>query len=165
MRSIICDAGPILHLAEAELSWLLGAAGKVYCPRAVATELERLQPEWPLLAGIEVLELSESAQSRATALQNDKGLHLGEAEALALSEELGVNWFLTDDNAARLAAREASLEVHGSLGILLWAAVEGHLDYAAARSGLKRLSQSTLWLSKAIEREVHDALDQIFRRS
>lgn len=46
-------------------------------------------------------------------------LHRGEKEALRLACEIGNTLLLTDDTAARLAARSLGITVHGSIGILV----------------------------------------------
>jgi hypothetical protein len=76
-------------------------------------------------------------------------LHLTEADAFAL---------------VRLAGdrRLVLLEVHGSLGIVLWAAAVGHLDRAQADQTLARLATSSLWISNRILAEARSALDEIF---
>jgi len=66
--------------------------------------------------------LSASAQQRSLTWQQAGLLHGGEAEPVALAIELKADWFLTDDAAARLLAESLGLEVHGSLGVILWAA-------------------------------------------
>ena len=70
-------------------------------------------------------------------------LHAGETQALQIGEEYGADLLLTDDTAARLAAREFLLPVHGTLGILL----------RAIRRG-QRSSQEVLDLLRAIPRTV-----------
>ncbi|MFQ5668451.1 MAG: DUF3368 domain-containing protein, partial [Candidatus Binatia bacterium] len=82
----------------------------------------------------------------------------GETEAILLARQLDADWLLTDDTEARLIAGLAGLKVHGSLGVLLWAAAQRHLDYAAADAALTRLAQSSLWLSPAILAEARAAL-------
>ena len=56
-----------------------------------------------------------------------------------LVRQLKADWFVTDDTAARVLATTLGIEVHGSLGILLWAAA-AHLDGDEADAG------SMLWL-------------------
>ena len=46
----------------------------------------------------------------------------GEAQAIALARQFGPDWLLTDDASARLLAQSLGLEVHGSLGLVLWSA-------------------------------------------
>ena len=46
MRLIVCDTGPILHLMEAKLLYLLNQLGRVYISRMVDTEIDELVPLW-----------------------------------------------------------------------------------------------------------------------
>jgi predicted nucleic acid-binding protein len=46
-------------------------------------------------------------------------LHLGETQALQIAEEHRADPLLADDTAARLAAKQTGLSVHGTRGILL----------------------------------------------
>jgi len=71
-------------------------------------------------------------------------LHLREAEAIALARYLKPDWLLTDDAAARLLGQSLGLEVHGSLGIVLWAAATGYLNRSEADAILERLKNSSL---------------------
>ncbi len=54
------------------------------------------------------------------------------------------------------------LEVHGSLGIVLWAAATGHLSRTEAESALERLAQSSLWISARVLSEAKSALESFF---
>jgi predicted nucleic acid-binding protein len=69
---------------------------------------------------------------------------------------------LTDDAAARLVAQQHGLEVHGSLGVILWGAASGHLVRTEAETSLEALSRSSLWISARILEEARTALRQIF---
>jgi hypothetical protein len=89
-------------------------------------------------------------------------LHAGEAEAIALARQIAADWVLTDDAAARLFASELGLEVHGSLGVILWAAAMRYLDRPAAEQALTQLTASSLWLSMRIQREAWAALEEIY---
>jgi predicted nucleic acid-binding protein len=44
-------------------------------------------------------------------------LHAGEIQALNIVQEYQADLLLTDDTAARLAARSMQISVHGTLGI------------------------------------------------
>jgi predicted nucleic acid-binding protein len=72
------------------------------------------------------------------------------------------NWFLTDDTAARVLAASLGIEVHGSLGIVLWAAATRHLNRSEAEAALNGLAASTLWLSARVLKEANEALDRIY---
>lgn len=86
----------------------------------------------------------------------------GEAEALSLATQLKADWLLTDDTAARLIAQQQGLEVHGSLGVILWAAATGHFHRFEAEKALDSLFRSSLWLSSRVRKEARAALRKIF---
>jgi predicted nucleic acid-binding protein len=78
---------------------------------------------------------------------------------------MNADWLLTDDSAARLFAQALGLEVHGSLGIVLWSAATGHLDRPDAEATLDRLAHSSLWVSPRVLAEAKTALDQLYDRA
>jgi len=86
----------------------------------------------------------------------------GEAQALALALQSEADWLLTDDAAARLIAQQHGLEVHGSLGVVLWGAATGHFQRQEAEDALEALAGSSLWISSRILDEARAALRQIF---
>lgn len=90
-------------------------------------------------------------------------IHSGEAAALALAKHMTSDWFLTDDAAARLVGCTMGLEVHGSLGVVLWAAATGCFNRPEADDMLEKLASSSLWISPRVVAEVRDALEQLFR--
>jgi predicted nucleic acid-binding protein len=159
VRIVVCDTGPVLHLREAGVLDVLRHAGEVLIPVAVDDELARLIDDW---AAARPAWLARRARDRAASpapIQHlVTGLGAGETEAILLARALDADWLLTDDAEARLIAGLAGLEVHGSLGVLLWAAAHRHLDYTAAAAALTRLAQSSLWLSPAILAEARAAL-------
>ena len=85
-------------------------------------------------------------------------LHVGEADAFVLARMQKADWLLTDDSAARLFASLLGLEVHGSLGVVLWNAAKGNLSRREAEQALSKLEQSSLWLSTKIFEEARKAL-------
>jgi predicted nucleic acid-binding protein len=164
-RRIVCDTGPLIHLFEANLLAILKAAGDILVPPAVAGELEGMAPEPNLrsLPWVEVRSLRELHDREARAWSRAGLLHRGEAEALAFARQEGADWFLTDDSAARVVAEQLAVEVHGSLGVLLWGAATGLLDLPAAEAALDRLHRSSLWVSPRVLSEARRALVEIFR--
>jgi predicted nucleic acid-binding protein len=115
-------------------------------------------PEW-----ITTDTLAAPYASEAAAWQQAGLLDAGEAEAIALVRQIRADWLLTDDAAARLFAEELGLEVHGSLGVVLWAAALGHMVRTEAEQILTRLAASSLWISSRVLVEARAALDEIFR--
>ena len=164
MRRIVSDTGPLLHLFEANLLGLLETAGKVFVPPGVVAELECLAPgpQVHALAWVEIRPLKASYVAEARDWMRARLLHQGEAEALALARQERADWFLTDDSAARVVAQQLALEVHGSLGVLLWGAATGLLDLPEAEAALDRLRSSSLWLSPRVLSEARRALHELF---
>ena len=96
--------------------------------------------------------------------QTAGGLHAGEAEALVLAKKKKADWFLTDDSAGRLFVSFLGLEVHGSLGIILWNVAHNYMNREETEEALNRLEQSSFWLSAKIYREARQALEVIFSK-
>ena len=69
---------------------------------------------------------------------------------------------MTDDTAARTFANMIGLEVHGSLGVMLWAAAVGYLTYDEAKRGIEKLAHSSLWISENILEKAYKALGELF---
>ena len=142
---IVCDTGPIVHLKEAGLLELLKNTGSIYIPKLVDIEITELEPLWkkskPEWIYTESLLPDEAKQAEGFFLSGL--LDLGEAEARIFANSLGI-------------------EVHGSLGIVLWSAAVGHLNHIKAKEALVRLSKTSLWVSKNIIVEAQDALNKMF---
>jgi len=163
MSIIVCDAGPIIHLYEAHCLLLLRRTGNLFLPNRVFLEVQtaiQMDIQWP--EWLRVVKLSSKAQNKAGVWQAAGGLHAGEAEALVLARQKKADWFLTDDAATRLFVSLLGMEVHGSLGIVLWSAANRYLNRKETEAALKRLEQSSLWLSAKIYQEARQALDDIY---
>jgi predicted nucleic acid-binding protein len=89
-------------------------------------------------------------------------LHAGEEEAVVLARREKTDWFLTDDSATRLFVSLLGMEVHGSLGVILWNAAHRHLSRAETEQALNDLEASSLWLSTRIYQEAQQSLDDIY---
>ncbi len=162
MRRVVSDTGPLLHLAEADALHLTRLVGHLHAPPRVNAELAHLLSDWKAPAWLTIDALAASHAAEAAAWQQSGLLDAGEAEAIALARQLKADWLLTDDAAARLFAAQLGLEVHGTLGIVLWAAAMGYLDRDQAHQMLARLAASSLWISGRILAEARAALDEIF---
>ncbi len=158
---IVSDTGPMLHLSEADSLELVHLAGAVHIPAAVGTELGRYAPVWHSPEWLVMDELIEPYAIEANAWRQAGLLDLGEAEAIALARQLRSNWLLTDDAAARLMAQALGLEVHGSLGVVLWAASMGHLKRTQAQDTLENLAHSSIWISPKILLEARAVLSKL----
>lgn len=165
MRCVVSNTGPVLHLSEAQALSLMSRTGEVHIPKAVDMEIAQHDPVWqihrPDWMHIDVLTAPHDAE--AMAWYQAGMLDAGEAEAVALARQMNAHWLLTDDAAARLLAQSLGLEVHGSLGVVLWAAAIGQLDRASAEATLDRLAQTSLWVSARVLAEASAALEQLFQ--
>ncbi|MFL6259435.1 MAG: hypothetical protein ACJ76Y_06970 [Thermoanaerobaculia bacterium] len=164
MRRIVCDTGPLLHLREAGCLEILREAGEIKIPPTVRAELinrdsfwSQNMPDWVEVGLLEPRFRGVAAQWLRAGL-----LDPGEAEALSLAAQLKADWLLTDDAAARLIAQQQGLEVHGSLGVILWAAATGQFQRFEAEKALDSLFQSSLWLTSQVRKQARAALRQIF---
>jgi uncharacterized protein len=121
MPVVVSDTSPLRALQHlGHLDWLHELFGHVFLPPAVAAEL-RCPPA--TYASIEVsgwphLEVRAPRNAaRVTELQVE--LDPGEAEAIALAEELRADVVLIDELAGRDVAIRCGLTVVGTLGLLL----------------------------------------------
>lgn len=117
---VVADAGPIIHLDELDCLDLLTDFDEIVVPEAVWLEVQRHRPQ--AMESIPALFVRQSALTASPlvkALTPIYTLHAGEQEALHLCVELGDCLLLTDDTAARLAAKSLGISAHGTLGLLI----------------------------------------------
>lgn len=163
-RIIVCDTGPLLHLSEAGAIHLLKAAGDVLIPPAVATEFKRNASErkWP--AWVKVTRLDQTTRLRISEWLDKEIVDAGEAEAIGLALQVKCEWLLTDDAQARQFAESLGLEVHGSVGLLLWAVAVDHVESRQQAHALfNGLIHSSLWISERVIKEAREAIDDLLR--
>jgi len=160
-RIVICDTGPLLHLVEANAIHLLHLAGEVIIPPAVAKEFKQNAPDAKLPDWVRVKDLDEPYGKKA--LGWSKQVDAGEAAAIALTLQEQAEWLLSDDAKARQFAEALGLEVHGSIGLLLWGVAAGHVGSRNdALSLLNALADSSLWISDRVLRQARKAIDTLF---
>ncbi len=114
-------------------------------------------PDWVI-----VKELDELSTQKA--LEWQKQIDAGESAAIALSLQLHSDWLLSDDVIARQFAEILGLEVHGSIGVLLWAIATGHVEGKdAALKALDALTGSSLWISDRVLEQARKAILKLFK--
>jgi len=164
MKRLVADTGPILHLHEAGALHLFPLIGEVFLSPLILAELRNHAPSlWPMTlpSWLKVQTPSSDAQQRALAWQCAGLLHGGEAEALALAGEIKPDWFLTDDAAARLMAESLRIEVHGSIGVVLWTAANKLVGIVETETHLAGLEKSSLWMSPRVRAEARTTLKSL----
>jgi predicted nucleic acid-binding protein len=118
---VVCDAGPLIHLDQLDNLDLLSDFSRLVVPDVVWREVEQHRPTAldQRTIRLERLKPREGPSPELIAAHRLLVLHAGEAQALQLAQELTADLLLTDDSAARLAARTLQVSAHGTLGVLL----------------------------------------------
>ena len=149
----VSDAGPVIHLAEIESIDLLTWFEPFLIPETVYREIEA----GGLPDGLSDLpyELADTDPN-----QIETELDAGERAAIAVAKERNVV-LLTDDLAAREAAADADIEVHGSLGIIALGYGRGRLDRDEAASRMRTLQRETsLFVTEGVVEQGIKLLDE-----
>jgi predicted nucleic acid-binding protein len=132
----VSDAGPLIHLAEIGSLELLSTFDTLLVPETVYKEVDAGGvPDGMADLSYELVEADENRVGT-------EELDAGERAAIAVAEERGIV-LLTDDLAAREAASDAALEVHGSLGVIALGYGRGLLDGEEAASRMRALQRET----------------------
>lgn len=117
---VIADAGPIIHLDELNSLNLLADFDKVIVPETVWNEVEQHRPQALVCSDVKFIrQCAVHFSAQVDALTPFYTLHAGEQEALHLCFEFTNSLLLTDDTAARLAAKNLGVTAHGTLGVLV----------------------------------------------
>ena len=140
----VSDAGPLIHLAEIGSLEVLSTFDTLLVPGTVYKEVE---------AGGVPDELADYSYELVEAEESRVGteeLDAGERAAIAVAEERGVV-LLPDDLAAREAASDAGVEVHGSIGIIALGYGRRVLVRDEAASRMRALQRETsLFVTDAV---------------
>lgn len=150
MDNAISNTGPILHLSEINCLKALRIVKNVFVPPEVWRELKRSKIGGKLEKAkfIKTAELGKRGKDLASLLVRKYALNLGEAEAIVLSKERGIDLVFTDDLDARDVAKRMELKPHGSVGILLRAYQEEILTRKETIDALHKLySDSSLYIT------------------
>jgi predicted nucleic acid-binding protein len=89
-------------------------------------------------------------------------LHPGELQALQVASQEQANLLLTDDTAARLAARNLGISVHGTMGILLRSIRRAQRNAGEVARILRSLpSVSSLHVKQSLLDEIVRAVEEM----
>ena len=114
---VITDTSCFIILDKIDLIDLLPVLfNNIITTHQIAKEYGKPLPDWVIIQSVADF-----------ALQNDllNIVDPGEASAIALAEEIGCDYLLTDDKAARKIAEQRGITVKGSIGLLLFAKQQG----------------------------------------
>ena len=141
MKTILCDASPLIFLAkldelsliaevlEGEIVILQSIVDEVCCDSAGEIELLRLRR---FLNSITVVEFSDSDYPSQSLSENDRSV-------LNWSIRNRVDWLVADERLLRRIAKEEKIEVIGIFGILIAAARKELRTTAQVRSMIDEL--------------------------
>jgi predicted nucleic acid-binding protein len=128
--SVVCDAGPIIHLDELGSLYLMRDFERILLPEGVHEEVSKHRPG--ALTGSEIKWIIIRPQSlveeHLRIMCQMFSLDVGETEALVILNGEPDCIFLTDDAAARVVAEKLGFQVHGTIGVLIRALRRGFLE-------------------------------------
>jgi uncharacterized protein len=155
---IVSDTSPILALsAIGYLELLRDQFGEVFIPQAVLAEL-KVETDF---RGTDAIQLafnngwlkSKEIQNKPLAQSLSLELHKGEAEAITLAMDLGMDMIVMDERIGREHARALGLKTVGILGVLLNAKKHGKID--SVGSTMKALRREVgFFISERLYQEV-----------
>ena len=152
-RRFVFDATPLIHLAKAGLAPLIVdlAGDKLSTPAVIDEVVGRTEEgefEYPDAGIISSLVEEGVIQVRKPGpkdvrrlIRRCRDIHGGEAEVLALANELGAIAVI-DDRAARAAARIRGVRLEGTKGVVLRAEKKGSIRTTEAEDALGKLVSS-----------------------
>jgi predicted nucleic acid-binding protein len=150
----VADTGPLIHLDEIDALHLLSVVDEVLIPQTVYEELEA--GTVPFALDYIEYELVEAEETELTV-----DLDPGETAALAVATERSAV-LLTDDLAARDAAKNSNVEVHGSIGVIVLAYTRGELTKSNAAELMRALqTETSLFISDAVVERGISLLDEV----
>ena len=161
--TVVCDAGPIIHLDELDATFLFKDFHQVMVPTQVWNEVQVYRPGiWnaPNFT-YRTTETTIATDSSFQVLVRTFSLDLGEQAALSLIKEYPNATFLTDDAAARLAATTLGLRVHGTVGVLLRSIRRKQYTRSQVLEILRTLpTRSTLHIKSSLLDEIIERLQE-----
>lgn len=166
-RVVVCDAGPLIHLDELDALSLLSDFPELLVSDAVWAEVERHRPVVFDRAEVEFQRVSPAGPVSPQLLTLSRlfPLHLGETQALQIVGEAEADLLLTDDTAARLAARQLGISVHGTLGILLRSVRRRQLRAEDVAEMLRSVPErSTLHVKPSLLQEIVKEVESVARK-
>jgi predicted nucleic acid-binding protein len=163
--SVVCDAGPIIHLDELKCLHLMEDFERVFVPDVVRKEVLAYRNVKFKDSNVKWAEISYQfpVEAHLQAICKIFSLDAGEVAALAfMSKEPGL-LFLTDDAAARLVATKLGYNVHGSIGVLVRAIRRDLMKPEEVIDRIKLIPlQSSLYIKASLLEEVISRVKQEF---
>jgi len=159
---VISDTTVLIALARAGYLWLLEKLwGSIVIPEAVYLEATKGLPGKSVIDGA-----VDAGWIKVQKVQNQQMVRLlrsdlrgkGECECIILAGEIGAKAVLIDDKKARKIARQAGIEIIGTLGVLVMAVKGNILQKDEAVKVVELLVKSDFRLSRTVVQTVVDLI-------
>ena len=147
MLDVVSNSGPIIHFNDINRLKLLNNFTKIFVPLKVSNEIGNLLSK---LTKTNIIKVSSKDTNNLSKQLKRFKLHSAEIDAIYLAKKLD-KIFLTDDLAAREAAKKLEIDVHGSIGIIVLFYKRGIISINEAKIFINDLyEKSSLFVSRAI---------------
>jgi len=150
----VSDATPLIHLAKiGKLDYLSKLFTKIHIPKEIHTEVVLKGKE---LGKSEVFQIEDLINKRFILVHdisselNLPHLHAGEADAIALCQELKIRSILVDDKEGYDTALMMGLKPLRTTALLLMLRNRKHISFSEFRHSLLKLSKSGFFLSAEV---------------
>jgi len=149
MKIVVSNTSPLRYLTQiGESEVLYQLFGKLFIPQAVFEELTHHHTPMVVRQWIQNspiwLQVAKVTLTEDISLQH---LDRGERQAILLAKQMPADLLLIDDKAGRMTAKEHSLTLMGTLGILELAEIQGQIDLSKV---LQKLLQTNIKLSPSL---------------
>jgi len=169
-RPVVSNSSPLIWLAKIGKLMLLKAIfGQVMIPRRVYEEaaLESQSADSILIRrAVEEegwMRVSDEVIEEAGVLAERAGIHLGEAEAILLAQELGAE-LIIDEREGSATARILGVRPIGTITVLLLALSRAQLTLEDFRECLSSLVAVGFWLSVDVYNEALKEAESVEKR-
>ena len=149
MRKVVVNTTPLIALSHvSQLDILKKLYGGIIIPEAVYSELSVKTESTCKKAVDRSLEWIrvESIKNQMAKTMYKTQLHDGEVEVMILSKEIAADMVIIDDANAKKHARYLGLPVTGTLGVLIKAKQEGHVN--ELKPILRQMVESGIYISQ-----------------
>jgi len=153
MRKVVSNTTPIISLLKvARLDILKELYGEIFIPYEVYKEIEagKNKEYYTDLTKFEWVHIVKIQNEKALLFFLD--LDKGEAEAIALANEINADLILLDETLGRFHAKHLGLHVTGTIGILLKAKEKGIIK--ELKPIIIELTQKNIWLSENLIKQI-----------
>ncbi len=158
---VVSDTTPLITLMKiSKLSLLKDLFGEVLIPGAVYEEVtsnEGFKEEAEIIINSDFVKVvSVSDKERVRLIQRVTGLDLGETEAIVLADESKADVLLMDEMKGRQVAKNMSLPLAGSIGVLIGALEKGLINPDEIERAVVTLKNSNRRISEELLQMVVD---------